>query len=119
MNCFWKQNRGRKERREERRNEKKEEKKAEGRENVERTILFHDSDYLQVRACDQLLGHDRLCDPMDCNPPDPSVHGDSPGNTRVGCHAFLPGIFPAQGSNPGLPHCRRFLYCLSHQGNPG
>ena len=27
-----------------------------------------------------------------------------------------PGDFPTQGSNPGLPHCRRILYCLSHQG---
>ena len=41
---------------------------------------------------------------------------DSPGeNTGVGCHAFLRGIFPTQGSNPGLPHCRRTLYCLSRQ----
>ena len=38
---------------------------------------------------------------------------NSPGkNTRVGCHALLQGIFPNQGSNPGL------LYCLSHQGSP-
>ena len=30
------------------------------------------------------------CDPMDCSPPDFSVHGDSPGkNTEVGCHALL------------------------------
>ena len=28
------------------------------------------------------------------------------------------GILPTQGSNPGLPHCRQILYCLSHQGNP-
>ena len=28
------------------------------------------------------------------------------------------GIFPTQGSNPGLPHCRRILYQLSHQGSP-
>ena len=26
------------------------------------------------------------------------------------------GIFPTQGSNPGLPHCRQILYQLSHQG---
>ena len=58
-----------------------------------------------------------LCDPMDCSPPGSSVHGDSPGkNTRVGCHAFLQGIFPTQGSNPGLLHYRRILYHLSHQG---
>ena len=40
---------------------------------------------------------------------------DSPGkNTRVGCHAFLQGIFPTQGSNPCLPcllHGRWFLSC--------
>ena len=28
------------------------------------------------------------------------------------------GVFPAQGSNPGLPHCRQILYHLSHQGSP-
>ena len=33
----------------------------------------------------------------------------------VGCHFLLQGIFPTQGSNPGLLHCRRTLYCLSHQ----
>ena len=48
-----------------------------------------------------------LCTPMDCSPPCFSVHGDSPDkNTGVGCHALLQGIFPTQGSNPGLPHCR-------------
>ena len=56
---------------------------------------------------------------MDCSLPGASVHGDSPGkNTGVGCHALLQGIFPTQGSNPGLPHCRWILYQLSHQGSP-
>ena len=60
-----------------------------------------------------------LCAPMDCSPPGSSVHGDSPGNsTGVGGHAFLQGIFPTQGSNPGLSHYRRILYRLSHQGRP-
>ena len=60
-----------------------------------------------------------LFDPMDCTPSGSSVHGDSPGkNARVGCHAFFQGIFPTQGWNPGLLHCRRILYCLSHQGSP-
>ena len=27
-----------------------------------------------------------------------------------------PGIFPLQGLNPSLPHCRQTLYPLSHQG---
>ena len=34
------------------------------------------------------------------------------------CHFLLQGIFPSQGSHPGLLHCRRILYCLSHQGSP-
>ena len=60
-----------------------------------------------------------LCNTMDCSSPGSSVHGDSPGkNTGVGCHALLQGIFPPQGSNPGLLHCRRILYHLSHQGSP-
>ena len=36
-------------------------------------------------------------------------------STGVGCHFLLQGIFPTQGSNPGLPHCRQKLYHLSHQ----
>ena len=39
-------------------------------------------------------------------------------NIGVGCHFHLQGIFPAQGLNPGLPHCRRILYHLSNQENP-
>ena len=31
---------------------------------------------------------------------------------------FSRGIFPIQRSNPGLPHCRRILYQLSHKGSP-
>ena len=56
-----------------------------------------------------------LRDPMDCSLLGSSVLGDSLGeNTGVGCHALLQGIFPSQGLSPGLPHCRRILYCLSH-----
>ena len=40
---------------------------------------------------------------------------DSPGqNTGMGSLSLLQGIFPTQGSNPGLPHCRQILYQLSH-----
>ena len=60
-----------------------------------------------------------LFNPMDCGLPGSFVHGDSPGkNTGVGCHALLQGIFPTQGSNAGLPHCGKILYCLSHQESP-
>ena len=49
-----------------------------------------------------------LCDPMDCSPPGFSIHGDSPGkNTGVDSHALLQEIFPTQGLNPDLPHCKR------------
>ena len=37
----------------------------------------------------------------------------------MGCHSLLQGIYPTQGLNLGLSHCRQILYCLSHQGiNP-
>ena len=39
-------------------------------------------------------------------------------NNGVGCHFLLQGIFPTQGSNPGLLHCRHILYQLSYQGSP-
>ena len=43
---------------------------------------------------------------------------NSPGkNTGVGNHFLLQGIFPTQGMDPGLLHCRQILCCLSHQGN--
>ena len=35
----------------------------------------------------------------------------------MGSHSLLQGIFPTQGSNPGLLHCRQILYSLSHQGS--
>ena len=44
-----------------------------------------------------------LCNPMSCSPPGSSVHG----NTGVGCHALLQGIFKTQGWNP-------HLLCLLH-----
>ena len=60
-----------------------------------------------------------LCDPMDCSLLGSSVHGDSLGkNTGVGCHDLLQGIFPTQGLNPGILHCKQILYCLSHQESP-
>ena len=65
---------------------------------------------------------------MDCSPPGFSVNEDSPGrNTGAGCHGLLPRIFLTQASNlgllpcgqiPGLLHCRRIIYHLSHKGSP-
>ena len=52
-----------------------------------------------------------LCNPMDC------IGLNSPGqNTGVGSLSLLQGIFPTQGSNPGVLHCRQILYQLSHKG---
>ena len=58
-----------------------------------------------------------LCSPMDCSQPDSSVHGILQAkNIGVGCYCLLQGIFPTQGSNPGLLHCRQILYHLSYPG---
>ena len=44
---------------------------------------------------------------------------NSPGqNTGVDSLSLLQGIFPIQGSNPGLLHCGQILYQLSYQGSP-
>ena len=39
-------------------------------------------------------------------------------NTGVGSLSLHQGMFLIQGLNPGLPHCRRILYQLSHKGSP-
>ena len=60
----------------------------------------------------KLLSHVRLCNTMDWlySP------WNSPGqNTGVGSLSLLQRIFPTQGSNPDLPHCRHILYWLSHR----
>ena len=56
-----------------------------------------------------------LCDPVDC-----SLSGSSVSRQGhwSGLPFLSPGIFPTQGSNPGLLHCRQMLYCLSHQRRP-
>ena len=43
----------------------------------------------------------------------------SPGqNTGVGSLSLLQGIFPTQGLNPDLPHCKQILFQLSYKGSP-
>ena len=59
-------------------------------------------------------------DPMDCMQPTMllcSWHSPRE-NTGVGRHSLPQGIFPTQGSNPGLLQCRRILHHLSHQESP-
>ena len=48
----------------------------------------------------------------------PAEPPGKPNNTGVGCHGLLQRIFPTQGSNPGLSHCRQILYQLSHEASP-
>ena len=51
-----------------------------------------------------------LCDPMVCP-------WNSLGkNTGEGCNSILQGIFPTQGLNRSLPHCRQILYHLNYKG---
>ena len=60
--------------------------------------------FLDARLCST------LCGPMDCRSPGSSVDGHSPGKkTGVGCHTLFQGIFPTQGSSPGLLHFRQIL----------
>ena len=62
-----------------------------------------------------------LCDPMDCTPLGSSVQAPLVLQARILEWVAMPssrGIFPTQGSNPSLLHCRRILYSLSHQRSP-
>ena len=55
-----------------------------------------------------------LCDPMDYR-----VHGILQARLLEWVAVpFSRGIFPTQGSNPGLLHCRWILYQLSHKVSP-
>ena len=60
-----------------------------------------------------------FCDPMDCSPPCSSVHGIFQARVLEWVViSYSRAIFPKQGLNPDLPHCRQTLYSLSHQGSP-
>ena len=75
-------------------------------------IKLHESESEVAQSCPT------LCDPMDCSLLGSSVHGIFPGKgTGVDCHFLFQGIFPTQGLNLGLLHCRQMLYHLSHQGS--
>ena len=58
-------------------------------------------------------------------PSSPTLQADSlpaelpgkPKNTGVGSLSLLQWIFPTQGLNPVLRHCRQILYQLSYQGS--
>ena len=57
--------------------------------------------------------------PHGLQPTRPLCSWDSPGkNIREGSHSLFQGIFPTQGSNLCLQHCREILYHMSLQGSP-
>ena len=61
-----------------------------------------------VVLCLVIQSYLTLCDPMDCSPPGPSVHGILQAKIlEWGYHDLLQGIFPTQESNQGLLHCRQ------------
>ena len=45
-----------------------------------------------------------LCDPMDCSLPGPLSMGILQARILEWVAILLQGIFPTQGSNPGIPH---------------
>ena len=73
------------------------------------TILFH----IQVEEMKVAPWFPTLWDPMDY-----TVHGILQARILEWITSLLQEIFPTQGSDPGLPHCRRILYQLSHKGSP-
>ena len=68
---------------------------------------------MMIFICSVTLVVSSSCSSMDCSLPGSSPWDFPSKNTGVGCHFLLQGIFPTQGSNPGLLHCRQ-----SHQGGP-
>ena len=59
-----------------------------------------------------------LCDSMDCSCQVILFMEFSRPEYWSGWPSLLQWIFPTQGLNPGLPHCRQILYQLSHKGSP-
>ena len=55
-----------------------------------------------------------LSDPTDCNPLAPPCMGFSRQEYWSGLHSLLQRIFPTQGLNLGLLHCRQLLFCLGY-----
>ena len=95
-----------------------------------RVLMFSGSPWMDRRGCQAVRPwNSGVCVSPSVVPNSLRPHGleptwilcpwDSPGkNIGVGYHSLLQGISPTQRSNPGLPHCRQILYCLSYLGSP-
>ena len=69
--------------------------------------------------CSEMTSIGRKSRPHGLQPTRLRCPWDSPGkNPGVGGHSLFQGIFPTQGSNQGLLHCRQILYHLSPPGKP-
>ena len=78
--------------------------------------ITHIRRFMKVKVVQSCLTLSGL---MDCKPARLFCPWNSPGQeTEMGSCFLLCKIFPTQGSNPGLLHCQRILYHLSHQGCP-
>ena len=74
---------------------------------VDNTILVAENESESCSVVSGSLRPHGLCRPW-----------NSPGqNIGMGSLSLFQGIFPNQGSNSGLPHCRQILYQLNHQGS--
>ena len=69
---------------------------------------------LVAQSCPTLWDH------VDCNPPGSSIQEILQARILewVASSQEDPGDLSEPGIDPSLPHCRQFLYCLSHQGSP-
>ena len=83
------------------------------------TLIFERKKYPLLFAAPGLdtWSYPTHCDPVNCSPPESSIHGDSPGkNTGVGCHASSRGSSKprSSASQPSsLPsESPRKLYCI-------
>ena len=81
------------------------------------TICLGHSKWSEVKWSEVKVA--QLC-PTLCDPMSYTIHGILHAkileNIGVGSLSLLQGIFPTQGLNPGLLHCRWILYQLSHKG---
>ena len=76
-------------------------------------LVFYLSDFGRLKSESHLVVSDSL------QPQGLYSSWNSPDqNTGVGSLSLLQRIFPTQGLNPSLSHCRQILYQMSHKGNP-
>ena len=84
--------------------------------NEKRSWVEQPATSLQVCLPEQLQVKVTQSCPTLCDPMDYTVRGIL--QARILEWDLSQEIFPTQGWNPGLPHCRQILYQLSHQGSP-